>query len=263
MNNTNISDVDDYLSMKYNLKNLITNNISGGAEKATDEVSKNNEPVKAGETAQNDTVIEAREAIRAHEAANESGKSMNIKGKSSGLTDLDYSMPSRLNLYKIPKGTELYHGSFNSDSFNPYAIRLGDESLISYFSPNERISASYFNSCAVFNEKKGGYLHKFKVKQDITQILVISQYTKKPHWDKKFLEERFCGSKFGIDINIDPLDGVAFFFSTDPNNPVNPKDINQFDVEFALCNPNKYLEYVSTRSCQGWHRLSDPYSFPL
>ena len=46
---------------------------------------------------------------------------------------LNYMEPSKTTLYKIPKGTILYHGSLTKEAFNPYDIRLGDDRLVSYF----------------------------------------------------------------------------------------------------------------------------------
>lgn len=182
-------------------------------------------------------------------------KNKNILDILSGGS-LDYSPPSSISYYKIPQGTELYHGSFNRDSFNPYNIKLGDDILIAYFTPNIKLASDYIMGCAQYPEKKGGFIHKFRVKKDINKIIVISRYDKKNNWTKDYMENKFCQKKIGL--NSDYTDGIAFFFPKGEENG----EI-QFDVEFALCNPNEYLEYISTRSCVSMRKLSEPYSFPL
>jgi hypothetical protein len=171
---------------------------------------------------------------------------------------LNYSEPSKIDFYKVPAGTELYHGSFNKNSFNPYNIRLGDDTLIAYFTPSKRLASDYIMGCAGYPEKSGGFIHKFKVKKDINNILVVSRYDKKASWTKEYLEQKFCSTNLGLQFNFNKVDGVAFFYPKGEEE----EDI-KFEVEFALCNPNEYLEYVSTRSCVATRKLSEPYSFPL
>ena len=36
---------------------------------------------------------------------------------------------------------------------------------------------------------------------------------------------------------------------------------SSFDSEFAICNPNEYLEYVSSQSCVSLRKLSKDYHF--
>ena len=85
---------------------------------------------------------------------------------------LNYMEPSKTTLYKIPKGTILYHGSLTKEAFNPYDIRLGDDRLVSYFSPNKSLAADYIVGCALY-PTKSGFLHKFRVKKDIEKILLF------------------------------------------------------------------------------------------
>ena len=68
---------------------------------------------------------------------------------------LNYMEPSKTTLYTIPKGTLLFHGSLNRESFNPYDIRLGDDKLVAYFSPNKRLTADYIVACAIYPNKNG------------------------------------------------------------------------------------------------------------
>ena len=175
---------------------------------------------------------------------------------------LNYMEPSKTSLYNIPRGTIMYHGSLNRESFNPYDIRLGDDKLVSFFSPNKRLAADYIVGCALY-PSKAGFLHKFRVKKDIEKVLIISTYEKQQHWTLKFLEDSFCSRKFRIQ-----LDGIGFFFprrdekdfSSIQNGEDDIKRLS-FDSEFAICNPNEYLEYISTQRCSSMRKLSKDYHF--
>lgn len=175
---------------------------------------------------------------------------------------LNYAEPSTTSLYSIPRGHILYHGSLSKESFNPYDIRLGDDKLVAFFSPNKRLSADYIVGCALYPTKTG-FLHKFRVKKDIEKILIISTYEKQQHWSLKYLEDSFCSRNFRIQ-----LDGIGFFFprrdekdfSAIQKGNDDMKTI-AFDSEFAICNPNEYLEYISTQRCSSMRKLSKDYHF--
>lgn len=181
-------------------------------------------------------------------------------------TKLNYMDPSQTVLYTIPKGTILYHGSMYKESFNPFDIRLGDDRLVSYFSPNKRLASDYIIGCALYPDRSG-YIHQFRVKKDISKILILSQYEKKKDWTLSFIENTFCSRKFRIQ-----LDGIGFFFPrhdtdllantilTDNENDTS-KPADTFDSEFALCNPNEFLEYISTQRCISMRKISDNYNF--
>lgn len=175
---------------------------------------------------------------------------------------LNYQEPSKTQLYSIPRGTILYHGSLNIESFNPFDIRLGEDKLVAYFSPNKRLSADYIVGCALY-PTKAGYLHKFRVKKDIEKILIISSYEKKKHWTLSFLEDSFCSRKFRIQ-----LDGIGFFFPRRDELDIaaiqrgdNSIKRLAFDSEFAVCNPNEYLEYISSQRCVSARKISKEYHF--
>lgn len=91
---------------------------------------------------------------------------------------LNYMEPSKTTLYTIPRGTLLYHGSLTKESFNPFDIRLGEDKLVSFFSPNKRLAADYIVGCALY-PTRSGYLHKFRVKKDIEKMMIISTFEKK------------------------------------------------------------------------------------
>ena len=175
---------------------------------------------------------------------------------------LNYMEPSKTTLYVIPRGTILYHGSMVKESFNPYDIRLGDDRLVSYFSPNKRLAADYIVGCALY-PTKSGFLHKFRVKKDIEKVLIISTMEKQANWTLRFIEDSFCSRKFRIQ-----LDGIGFFFPRRDEKDfvaikqgVSGATNLAFDSEFAICNPNEYLEYISTQRCVSMRKLNPEYHF--
>ena len=179
---------------------------------------------------------------------------LNIQKSIFNPEKLNYMEPSKTTLYKIPKGTILYHGSLTKESFNPYDIRLGDDRLVSYFSANKALAADYIVGCALY-PTKSGFLHKFRVKKDIDKILIVSPHDKQAHWSLEFLEDSFCSRKFRIQ-----LDGIGFFFPTGIEDEAYNNN-QYFDSEFAICNPNEYLEYVSTQRCVSARKLNKEYNF--
>lgn len=175
---------------------------------------------------------------------------------------LNYMEPSKTTLYTIPQGTILYHGSLYKESFNPYDIRLGDDKLVSYFSPNKRLSADYIIGCALY-PTKAGFLHKFRTKREIPRVMIVSSFEKQPNWTLRFIEDSFCSRRFRIQ-----LDGIGFFYprkdeSTFTSLNTNPDTVAKvtFDSEFAICDPNYFLEYVSTQRCVSNRKLSPEYHF--
>lgn len=196
------------------------------------------------------------------QAPNEADLRQELQTNTYNEEQLTYMEPSKTNLYTIPKGTILFHGTLYKESFNPYDIRLGEDKLVSYFSPNKRLAADYIVGCALY-PTRAGYIHKFRVKKDIKQIMIISTFEKKPNWTLSYLEETFCSRKFRIQ-----LDGIGFFF---PRRDDMDSFVDQgyntgenrisFDAEFAICNPNEYLEYVSTERCISMRKLSAEYHF--
>jgi hypothetical protein len=174
---------------------------------------------------------------------------------------LNYMEPSKTTVYTIPRGTILYHGSLYKESFNPFDIRLNEDKLVSYFSPNKRLASDYIIGCALY-PTRSGYLHKFRVKKNIEKIMIVSTFEKKTNWTLSFIEDTFCSRKFRIQ-----LDGIGFFFprrdEQDLYNAGNVQTDPQitFDAEFAICDPNEYLEYISTQRCVSMRKLSVNYHF--
>ena len=177
---------------------------------------------------------------------------------------IPYMKPSSTTEYTIAEGTILYHGTMTKESFNPFDIRLGDDNLVAYLSPNKKLATDYIVGCAIF-PNKNGFIHKFRAKKPIDRLLILSTYEKKKQWNLKFIEDSFCSRQYRIQLN-----GIGFFYPK-----VNEIDFIQeatgddvmdltapsFDSEFAICNPNEFLEYVSTQRCIASRKLSAQYRF--
>jgi hypothetical protein len=187
------------------------------------------------------------------------------------INQVPTAQPNELKLYTIPEGTILYHGSVEKESFNPFRIVLNKDTLVSYFTASKKLSADNIIGCARY-PSKSGYIHKFRVKADIKNILIVSPYEKQPDWDNKFIENNFCFKKNIGNITsslTEPLqlDGIGFFYSSNTqktlmdSNSQNLIDGNGTTSEFALCNPNKWLQYISTQRCIGIRQLSNEYNF--
>jgi hypothetical protein len=178
--------------------------------------------------------------------------------KLSHETNLNYMEPSHFTLYKIPKGTFLYHGTMYKRTFNPFEIQLGNDTLMAFFSPSKRLAADYISGCAL-HPQKGGFIHKFRVIRDIDNIKILSNYEKQDTQTEKQLENSFCKDR--------KLNGIGFFYPRQDGMNILPEDLipnsNGVHVnsEFALCNPNDFLEYMTTRSCVLARKLSDEYNF--
>ncbi len=174
---------------------------------------------------------------------------------------LNYMEPSKTTLFTIQKGTILYHGSLYKELFNTFDIRLGEDKLVAYFSPNRRLAADYIRGCADYPIRPG-YIHKFRVKKNIEKIMIISTTERKPNWTLSYIEDTFCSRKFRIQ-----LDGIGFLFPRrDEHSLYNPGVVQDdervsFDFQTAICDPNEYLEYVSTQRCLAMRKLSSEYNF--
>lgn len=175
---------------------------------------------------------------------------LQIAIKKAEKSNLEYMEPSKYTTYTIKKGTTLYHGSTSKETFNPYNIKLGSSSLVVFFSPDKQIASNSFGSCAFFPEKDG-FLHMFKVKEDITNIIILSVFDLDKTYTNEKFEDSFCSRKNKYEM---ALSGVGFFYPSD-------KKEGDHECEFALCDPARYLKYEGTQRCTSRQRLGDIYSF--
>jgi hypothetical protein len=214
-------------------------------------------------------------------------ESVDVLEGNTYVTTVPYHDPSSLRLYTIPQGTILYHGSNFAKTFNPLDIKLGKDSLVSFFSPNKAFAADYITSCQ-FSPGQDGYIHTFRAKTDIPRIYIMSNYEiNEKDLDPKTIENKFCNSTpnkerfngIGIfspltDRNVEDIssriqnggvDGVNTDLPTvnlqPMDNPMNNPENVIADSEFALCDPAQFLEYVLTQRCVARRKLSQPYNF--
>jgi hypothetical protein len=173
----------------------------------------------------------------------------------SATTEEVSTMPSSdIKTYTIMKGTVLYYGSMTTSTFDPNNIQLSDNHSVAFFSPDLRFSLDYINSCIDY-PNKSGYIHMFKVKKDIDKIVILSNYEIGKNWNLEYIEKEYCSGKkdkYGILIN-----GVVLF-----NRRFDDKTEKiSYVPEFAICRPNDYLEYETTRSCVARRDLGQSYNF--
>lgn len=148
--------------------------------------------------------------------------------------------------YTIPKGVILYHGTKSYDTFDPYNIKLGNINLVAFFSPQAEWASSHMSNCIT----SSGYIHAFKVKKSIDKILILSPYSLKNKWTLDNIEYNYCDGNSG-------LNGVGFFIKD--NVPI--VDIDPYSSEFALCNPDEFLDYMYSKRCIIPRTLSKVYDF--
>ena len=169
-------------------------------------------------------------------------------------TNLKYMDPTDLTTYTIPSGTILFHGTKIKDTFNPKNIKLGDNELVAFFSTSKRFAADFISSCGNY-PIENGYIHMFRVTKDINNIFIISSYEFNNKMTDEFLQKYFCNGK---NIYNSKFNGVGFFIQR-VDDQLNP-NIN-YIPEFAICDPNQFLEYINTQRCQAKRSLSDSYRF--
>lgn len=177
-----------------------------------------------------------------------------------------YQKPSSRQLYTIPAGKILYHGSTDKKTFDPFKIKLSESTLSAFFSPYKGFASDYIMRCSAF-PSQNGYIHAFRVKKDIDKILILSPYELK-NKDNILgeIDNNFCKRV----PNREDFNGIGFFFPD--------KDLDNFsgdierhipegatldpnNAEFALCNPKEYLEYINTQECVSLRKLSEMYNF--
>lgn len=140
---------------------------------------------------------------------------------------------SKIRTYTIPTGTILFHGTKSKETFDPYYLQFNDLNLISFFSTNIRFAADCIARYSNHSHEIG-YIHMFEVIKDIDKILILSFFDINNKWTMEYLKNNFCNKNSKYNIN-----GIGFFI---------PK-LEQDIYEFALCHPNKFLQYINTRKC--------------
>ena len=163
----------------------------------------------------------------------------------------------------IQKGIILFYASNNKKGFNPENIQLGNDNLISFFTPNFKLASDRIGGCDINNPN--GYIHAFKVLQDIPNIYVKLPYDTDYDYTLKSLYDKFCAGST-------QYSGIGFFYPkneieifsnvlTNQNPNMGPPSLPEenFYSEFGICNPTPYLEYLYSCKCQGLRQLSSTY----
>jgi hypothetical protein len=175
----------------------------------------------------------------------------------------------KINTYTIKEGTILYHSTTNKKGFNTNYIEFGNDKIINFFTPNFRLASDKIEGCSI--DKQNGYIHVFRVKQDIPNIYIKLPYDIADDIDSGSLANQFCSQN-------QKYSGIGFFYPKNniemfSNNLLNPNVYNNsyqqtqsfsdldYYSEFGLCNPRPYLEYLYSQKCQSLRKLSDPYRF--
>ena len=177
---------------------------------------------------------------------------------------------NQIKTYTIEKGINLYYASNNKKGFNPDNIQLGNDNLISFFTPNFKLASDRIGSCDINNPN--GYIHAFEVVQDIPNIYVKLPYDTDYDYTLKSLYDKFCAGST-------QYNGIGFFYPkneievfsnvlTNQNPSQNYQNQNMgfqslpeenFYSEFGICNPTPYLKYLYSCKCQGLRQLSSSY----
>jgi hypothetical protein len=201
------------------------------------------------EVEQHDNVLKQEETPHVDDVDN-----VDVSQYSATTEEVSTIPSSDIKTYTIMKGTVLYYGSMTTSTFDPNNIQLSDNHSVAFFSPDLRFSLDYINSCIDY-PNKSGYIHMFKVKKDIDKIVILSNYEIGKNWNLEYIEKEYCSGKkdkYGILIN-----GVVLF-----NRRFDDKTEKiSYVPEFAICRPNDYLEYETTRSCVARRDLGQSYNF--
>jgi hypothetical protein len=183
---------------------------------------------------------------------------------------------NQIKTYTIEKGINLYYASNNKKGFNPGNIQLGNDNLISFFTPNFKLASDRIGGCDINNPN--GYIHAFEVVREIPNIYVKLPYDTDYDYTLKSLYDKFCAGST-------QYNGVGFFYpkneievfsnvltNQNPNQNPNPNPNSNYQnqgfqslpegnfySEFGICNPTPYLKYLYSCKCQGLRQLSSPY----
>jgi hypothetical protein len=172
---------------------------------------------------------------------------------------------SYVNTTTIKKGTMLYHASYTKSTFNPIKIDLSNDddnekTLCAFFCTDIKHASVQIGDCSNFgmDDKKIGYIHTFRVKEDINNVYLFSQYDIR-EWKNTIIESKYCN---GNNDDKNRYNGVGFYILKDKTSKNKISSENQIiSAMYALCNPRGSLEYVHTKRCIANSEYSDNYRF--
>lgn len=175
--------------------------------------------------------------------------------------------PAIRKTYMIPRGSTLYHGSRELETFNTKPLIVGSGTYTTFFTFSKELAELEFGSCKP--EPKKGYLHKFEVIKDINNIILSELYAQNyvgengvsMAYDLDNINNNYCGNyinQFG-----QTFDAVAFKRGPDDDDASNT-DLSKHsaveNIKIAICKPHEFLVYKSSKRCQ-YGSLSGEYSF--
>jgi hypothetical protein len=178
----------------------------------------------------------------------------------SNLVRPDF-ISDEIKTYTIEKGTILFFSTVDKRGFNTNTIQLrstDSKSIISFFTPNFRLASDKIQGCSV--DKQKGYIHVFRVKQEIPNIFIKLPYDTDDDIGLDNLFNKFCAGS-------NTYNGVGFFYPKNEIETFNNIQTggaisdNNYYSEFGLCNPGPFLEYLYTQKCMSLRKLSQPYRF--
>ena len=203
----------------------------------------NEEEVQAEEV----QVVQAEELVTDSSTTNNVPVTKLIKKSSKKKSSKPYPKQSYTVTHTIPKGTLLYNAS-KSALFDFTNVRINEENpqnLIGFFTTNKKVALARIKDCAVENIEESGYIHVFKVMEDVPDIYIISQYDLKS-WNANSIVNTYC-HKVNNENRV--YNGVGFFMlknkkknsnsanedeTSNNKNMVNPSEI--VTAEYVLCN---------------------------
>ena len=178
----------------------------------------------------------------------------------SNLVRPDF-ISDEIKTYTIEKGTILFFSTVDKRGFNTNTIQLrstDSKSIILFFTPNFRLASDKIQGCSI--DKQKGYIHVFRVKQEIPNIFIKLPYDTDDDIGLDNLFNKFCAGS-------NTYNGVGFFYPKNEIETFNNIQTggaisdNNYYSEFGLCNPGPFLEYLYTQKCMSLRKLSEPYRF--
>jgi hypothetical protein len=155
---------------------------------------------------------------------------------------------SQLTHITLQPGVNVYYGSQTKNTFDPNDIKLSDGTLLALFSNNPNLAADNFMACANY-PNSNGYLHQFRTKKDIPYIQLVSSASMNEPMSLIQMDQNFCQRGDNPRLN-----GFAYPIKRETG----LSTAITYDYIIGLCNPNEFLEYISTSLCVGLYKLSDP-----
>jgi hypothetical protein len=149
---------------------------------------------------------------------------------------------SQMNTFAIPKGTLLYHGSRNLETFDTTEITLSGDNYTAIFSENITVAQGYTMNCNLVGPSFEGYVHRFSVINTIDNVLIVSPTDRKLDWSGDQITQNYCRVQDGNHYKA-----IGFIVND--------------AIQIAICNPRDHLKYEGTVRCVAPSTYSEEYQF--